>query len=139
MNLIRNALSFTDVVFTIGRYLYKNNKFLVEFNMAIGRDLARLYRRMRVRMSEEQMLENAEVIEKMNEGLYNVYYNCYFSNFTSQLSPMWINTENLFQKLAEKKKGEKVPNTPKKKVVEETIILENRVETDHTIYELEEL
>lgn len=90
-------------------------------------------------MSEEQMLENAEIIEKMNEGLYNVYYNCYFSNFTSQLAPMWINTENLFQKMAERKKGEKIPNTPKKKVVEETIILDNRGQTDHTIYELEEL
>ncbi len=44
----------------------------------------------------------AEVLEKMNEGMYNVYYNCYFSQFTARLAPNWINTETIFNKMDKK-------------------------------------
>ena len=44
------------------------------------------------------MIEHAEIIEKMNEGLYNIYYNCYFSQLVSRMAPIWINTEILFEK-----------------------------------------
>lgn len=45
----------------------------------------------------------AQIIEKMNEGLYNIYYNCYFSQYTSRLAPTWINTEEIFKKISQKK------------------------------------
>lgn len=51
INLIRNALAFTDFIFTIGRYMYKNNKFLGEFVIAMGKDLCYLYKRMKTQLT----------------------------------------------------------------------------------------
>lgn len=53
-------------------------------------------------MNQEKLFELAEDLEKMNEGMYNVYYNCYFSQFTARLAPNWINTETIFSKMDKK-------------------------------------
>jgi hypothetical protein len=69
------------------------------------------------------MVEHAEVIEKMNEGLYNIYYNCYFSQLVSRFAPIWINTECLFKKKVQKVSSERIMSpSSKSKEVEETII-----------------
>ena len=92
INLIRSALSFTDFIFTIGRYMYKDNRFLGYFITTIAKDLSILYKRMKNQLNQNMMLEHAEIIEKMNEGLYNIFYNCYFSQIAARLAPIWINT-----------------------------------------------
>lgn len=51
INLIRNGLSFTDIIFTIGRYLYKDNKFLGDFVTVIAKDLSQLYKMMRLQLN----------------------------------------------------------------------------------------
>ena len=96
MNLIRRAVSFTDIIFLIGRYLYREHRFLAEFNILIAKDLAELYAALRGRMDKGLAMENVEEIERMNEALYNVYYNCYFSRFVSGKAPVYIDTEKLY-------------------------------------------
>lgn len=60
------------------------------------------------------MVEHAEIIEKMNEGLYNIYYNCYFSQLAARMAPIWINTEILFKKRTEK--GHANKSSPSKRI-----------------------
>ena len=43
INLIETALSFTNILYTIGRYLLKKNNFLVEFNLVMAKDLSNIY------------------------------------------------------------------------------------------------
>lgn len=99
MNLLRKALSFTDVLFLLGRYFVSQHNFLIDFNIAIAKDLSGLYRSLKTRLSEEESIENSQVLEQINEGLYSVFYNCYFNKFVSYYAPIWIKTDHLVNSL----------------------------------------
>jgi len=44
INLIKAALAFTNILFTIGRYLFQSYPFLGEFNVVMAKDLSSLYK-----------------------------------------------------------------------------------------------
>lgn len=70
-----------------------------------------------MQLSEQEKMLNAQIIEKMNEGLYNIYYNCYFSKYTSRLAPLWINTEEIFNKIKQAKQSTKQTNAKQAKEI----------------------
>lgn len=43
INLLKRAVNFADIVFTLGRYLYKENNFVADFNILLAADLSQLY------------------------------------------------------------------------------------------------
>lgn len=51
INLINKALSFAQVLFMMGRYLWKKHKFLNEFNIVLAKDLSELYKQLKSKMS----------------------------------------------------------------------------------------
>lgn len=50
INLLKLALSFTNIIFTIGRYLFKTNSFLVDFNIIMARDLSCMYNTLNLKL-----------------------------------------------------------------------------------------
>lgn len=61
----------------------------------------------------------------MNEGLYNVYYNCYFSKNVVKLAPTWLNTEAIFwKKKSSPKKHSKETFKTNNSEVNRTIIID---------------
>ena len=99
----------------MGRYLYHQNGFLADFNIVIAKDLSDIYERLKLKLAETIAVENAEVLEKINEGMYVVFYNCYFSSYVGKYSPVWINTERLLGEKTKQVQGEK-PNCREKEV-----------------------
>ena len=53
INLLQLALSFTNIIFTIWRYLVRSNSFLVDFNVIMARDLACMYNTLNLKLDEK--------------------------------------------------------------------------------------
>jgi hypothetical protein len=56
---MKTALGFVSIIFTMGRYLLKQYRFLVEFNVVLAFDLSNLYQRLKLKINEEFCLEHA--------------------------------------------------------------------------------
>jgi len=66
INMLRRALGFTDIVFTLGRYLFHRHRFLVHFNILMAKDINNIYSRLTKSMDLKIGQANANLIEKIN-------------------------------------------------------------------------
>lgn len=61
--------------------------------------MSMLYQKLKKKMSAEFCLFHADILETINENLFIVFYNCYFSRCVSCYAPVWIDTEHLMSLL----------------------------------------
>ena len=100
INLLTMGTSFTDIIYTFGRYYIQEYGCAVDFNISIGADLQVIYKNMVDNVRRPASREILEEIEMLHEKLYVVFYNCYFHKYLKHYVPKWVITD--------------IPNTPRK-------------------------
>jgi hypothetical protein len=93
LNLINLGTSFTEMIYTIGRYYVKEYEHVIDFNIVLAADIKFLYTEMidliKRPASESFLLE----IELAHEKMYIIFYNCYFHSYIRSNVPRWILTD----------------------------------------------
>lgn len=93
MNLINMGTSFSDMLFTLGRYYVNKIPFILDFNIALAQDLSKSYQILTELLFTFPCRDVLPVIEEMHERMYSIFYNCYFYRDTKKFAPQWILTD----------------------------------------------
>ena len=62
INLLMFGTSFSDTIFTLGRYIFKENRCVRDFNVVMAKDFAKLYKRLSSVLYKEIAVENVTVL-----------------------------------------------------------------------------
>ena len=95
INLLNTATSFTDILYTFGRYYMQQYGCTIDFNIVMGVDLQAIYTMMAECAKKPTPIGILEEIEAVHEKLYVVFYNCYFHKYLKHYVPRWVQTDPL--------------------------------------------
>ena len=88
--MVNLGTSFTQLLYTIGRYYNKEFPFAIDFNITLGTDIKKLYDRLAVLIKGLDDYEILKEIERSHEKMFLVYYNLYYSDYMDIVGIEWI-------------------------------------------------
>lgn len=94
LNLINLGTSFTEMIYTIGRYYVKEYEHVIDFNIVLAADIKFLYTEMVDLIKRPASESFLYEIELAHEKMYIIFYNCYFHTYVRSNVPRWILTDS---------------------------------------------
>lgn len=95
LNLITLATSFSEIIYTFGRYYLDRFTCSIDFNIILGADLQFVYEDMIEHVNKPATKDILYEIEAVHEKMYVIYYNCYFHRYLKGYVPKWVITDLL--------------------------------------------
>lgn len=91
-NIISAASTFHQVIYIFGRYFVNKYVFIIDFNIILAKDIAKIYSNIQKRITAPYDTELLQEIELVHETMYPIFFNNYFYMHLKAYRPKWINT-----------------------------------------------